>query len=179
MTDTSKTPRQSPTTRPANEDSTLPYPVPVVRLVVPDPGGCVLILRRQGGGYAAGQWCLPGGKVDYGDTVEQTVAKELVEETGLRCTSAEFLFFQDSLPVIPGKMHCINLYFCCAAEGEIVLNPESTEYAWISPAELDDHALAFRNDEGLKRYWLQGRVSGRKKMCLPVAGVQPMGTAGC
>lgn len=140
---------------PTDREGTLLHPVPVVRLVVPDEGGRVLVLRRQGGGYAAGKWCLPGGKVDYGDTVEQTVAKELAEETGLRCTSAEFLFFQNSLPVVPGKMHCINLYFLCTAEGEIVLNLESTDYAWIGPAELDEHALAFLNDEGLRRYWFQ------------------------
>lgn len=153
MIGTSRNPRQSPAPTPTNEGGLLPYPVPVVRLIVPEQGGRVLVLRRQDGGYAAGQWCLPGGKVDYGNTVGQTVVKELAEETGLRCTSAAFLYFQDSLPIAPGKMHCINLYFLCAAEGEIVLNAESTEYAWIGLAELESHALAFRNDEGLKRYW--------------------------
>lgn len=130
------------------------YPVPVVRLIVPDTSGCVLILRRHGSSHESGRWCLPGGKVDYGDTVEQTVAKELREETSLECTSSTFLFYQDSLPLGPGKMHCINLYFECRVTGTVVLNDESSESDWIGPNDLDSYKLAFRHDEGLRQYWL-------------------------
>jgi len=129
------------------------YPIPVVRLIIPNTEGKVLILKRHNSEYAAGQWCLPGGKVDYGDTVEETVVKELREETALTCTSMNFLFFQNSLPLTEGKMHCINLYFECTAEGEIALNEESSEYAWIGPSELAKFDIAFRHDLGLIRYW--------------------------
>ena len=129
------------------------HPVPVVRLVIPDEKGRVLVLRRRASEYATGDWCLPGGKVDYGDTVEHTVAKELAEETSLRCTSSRFLFYQDSLPLEPGKMHCINLYFECEVSGSIVLNEESSEFAWIGSDQLGRYEIAFRNDEGLRRYW--------------------------
>jgi len=129
------------------------YPIPVVRLIIPNTEGKVLILKRHNSEYAAGQWCLPGGKVDYGDTVEETVVKELLEETVLTCTSMNFLFFQNSLPLTEGKMHCINLYFECTAEGEIALNEESSEYAWIGPSELAKFDIVFRHDLGLIRYW--------------------------
>ena len=129
------------------------FPVPVVRLIVTDAQGRVLILRRQNTGHALGQWCLPGGKVDYGATVEQAVRTELKEETGLVCLEAEFLFYQDSLPPAPGTMHCINLYFWCRTAGDLVLNRESSACAWIGPEELAAHTLAFRNDEGLEQYW--------------------------
>jgi mutator protein MutT len=131
----------------------LEYPVPVVRLIISDAEGKVLILKRQNSEYAAGQWCLPGGKVDYGDTVEATVRKELQEETALTCTSAKFLFFQNSLPLSAGKMHCINLYFECTVTDVILLNEESNEYTWIGPAEINNYQIAFLHDEGLKRYW--------------------------
>jgi 8-oxo-dGTP diphosphatase len=113
----------------------------------------VLILKRARTAYAEGAWCLPGGKVDYGETAEQAVVKELREETELRCERARFLFYQDSLPLQPGGMHCINLYFECRAGGTLVLNPESSASAWIGREELGTHPLAFRNDEGLRRYW--------------------------
>lgn len=129
------------------------FPVPVVRLIIANEEGKVLILRRHNSEYGAGQWCLPGGKVDYGDTVENTVAKELSEETALVCDEVKFLFFQDSLPLAAGKMHCINLYFACTTTGEIQLNEESSEYAWIGPEELKDYDIAFRHDYGLKRFW--------------------------
>jgi 8-oxo-dGTP diphosphatase len=128
-------------------------PVPVVRLIVPGPSGTVLVLQRAANSTDGGRWCLPGGKVDYGDTVEQAAIRELQEETGLRATSLTFLFYQDSLPPAPGRMHCVNLYFECAAEGEVVLNEESTEAAWIGPEDIVRFPLSFRNDEALIRYW--------------------------
>ena len=128
-------------------------PVPVVRLIVRNGEGKVLILRRAATAYGEGAWCLPGGKVDYGETVEQAVAKELREETTLTSESARFLFYQDSLPPEPGGMHCINLYFECRAAGQVVLNVESSAAAWIGPSDLGGYEITFRNDEGLRRYW--------------------------
>jgi 8-oxo-dGTP diphosphatase len=128
-------------------------PIPVVRLIVSDLSGRVLILRRASITTRGGDWCLPGGKIDYGDTVEQAAARELREETSLRATDLRFLFYQDSLPPTPGQMHCVNLYFECAVEGELKLNGESTESRWIGEHELPHVAIAFRNDEGLLRYW--------------------------
>ncbi len=131
-------------------------PVPVVRLIVQDARGRVLVLRRAADSTAGGRWCLPGGKIDYGDTVEEAAGRELREETSLRSTGLTFLFYQDSLPPAPGKMHCINLYFRCDADGEIVLNDESVDAAWIGPEDLVEYALAFRNDEALVRFWKGG-----------------------
>lgn len=129
------------------------FPIPVVRLIVKDDQGRVLILRRANSAHATGDWCLPGGKVDYGDTVEESAMRELEEETSLMCHSLRFLFYQDSLPPELGEMHCINLYFECEASGNPVLNEESSGYAWIGPSDLKDYQIAFRNDLGLLRYW--------------------------
>ncbi len=134
-------------------DPRLTGPVPTVRLIIPNGEGNVLILRRARTEYAEGDWCLPGGKVDYNESVEQAVRKELREETALECEGVRFLFYQDSLPPVPGTMHCINLYFECSVSGDIEMNPESSDWAWIGPADLDQYHIAFRNDEGLQRYW--------------------------
>jgi ADP-ribose pyrophosphatase YjhB (NUDIX family) len=107
-----------------------------------------------------GEWCLPGGKVDYCETVEEAAKKEVREETSLICKSLKFLFYQDSLPDIPGEMHCINLYLECKAEGNVVLNKESSEFAWIDPESSSKYHLVFRNGEGLSRYWKEKTKSG-------------------
>jgi 8-oxo-dGTP pyrophosphatase MutT (NUDIX family) len=133
-------------------------PISAVRIIVADQEGHVLIVKRQMTQHGEGAWCLPGGKVDYGDRVDDSVSKELREETSLACTSAKFLFYQDSLPYEPEGMHCVNLYFECEVSGEIALNEESSEYAWIGPDELERYDIAFRNDLGLMRYW-QERAS--------------------
>jgi 8-oxo-dGTP diphosphatase len=128
-------------------------PVPVVRLIIADSAEKVLILQRQKTSHSEGLWNLPGGKVDYGRIVEDEVRKELMEETSLECTSMRFLFYQDSLPLAPGGMHCINLYFECSVQGSLRLNEESGQHAWIGPEDLEKYRLTFRNDEGLLRYW--------------------------
>jgi len=137
------------------ETKDLSRPVPVVRLIVTDGSGRVLILRRALDSTDGGKWCLPGGKIDYGDTVEHAAIRELQEETSLCATNLRFLFYQDSLPPAPGRMHCINLYLECSVEGEVALNEESVEAAWVSREEVARFHLSFRNDEGLTRYWAE------------------------
>ena len=129
------------------------YPVPVVRLIVVDTEGRALILRRQDYTAGGGGWSLPGGKIEYGQTVEEAAARELEEETALRCTAKNFLFYQDSPPEKSGGMHCINFYFECVAAGSLNINDESSEFAWIAEGDLDRYDVVFRNDEGLMRYW--------------------------
>ncbi len=128
------------------------HPVPVVRLLVVNEGR-VLVLRRAASRFGEGAWCLPGGKVDYGDTVAATVAKELREETGLVVTAAQFLCYQDSLPSETGAMHCLNLYFECVATGDLRLNEESSEARWIGPDEVAELELVFRNGEALAAWF--------------------------
>lgn len=129
------------------------HPVPTVRAIITDEQHRVLLLRREESIKGGGQWCLPGGKVDYGQLVEEAVIREIQEETQLKCLRAEFLFYQDSPPLSPGGMHCINFVFQCSVEGDVVLNNESIDYAWIVPNQLDNYSIAFRNDEILRRFW--------------------------
>lgn len=57
--------------------------VPCVGAIVTDPEGRLLLILRARA-PAAGRWSLPGGHVEPGETHEQAVAREVVEETGLR-----------------------------------------------------------------------------------------------
>ncbi|MFH1764156.1 MAG: NUDIX domain-containing protein [Gemmatimonadota bacterium] len=74
-------------------DATLARPVPVVRLIITNEDGKVLFLRRAATAYGDGGWCLPGGKVDYAETVEESARKELREETALEAPNTRFLFY--------------------------------------------------------------------------------------
>ena len=131
------------------------YPIPAVRLIVPNDSGKVLVVRRARGTHASGDWCLPGGMIDYGETVKNACMRELREETGLECIHLEFLFYQDSPPYENGGMHCINLYFHCRVNGEVKLNRESSEFAWVGLQDMDNYEIVFRNDEALHRFWKQ------------------------
>jgi mutator protein MutT len=138
----------------AKEMPVLDYPIPVVRVILADRQGRVLILRRAEGSAGGGDWCLPGGKIDSGQTAAETVRKELLEETGLRCSAERFLFYQDSLSVPPGDTHYINLYFHCEAHGEVRLDKtESIDHAWVAKERLGDYSIVFGNDLALHRFW--------------------------
>jgi len=134
-------------------------PMLAVRAVITNESGKVLILKRDATSYGDDEWCLPGGKIDFGQTATDAVAREVIEETSLVCKEIKFLFYQDSLPLTPGTMHCINFYLECLADGKLVLNEESVEAQWIGPEDLPRFSIAFRNDEGLVRYWAERKSS--------------------
>jgi len=60
--------------------------VPCVGAVVLDDAGRLLLVRR-GHDPHAGLWSLPGGRVEDGESDEQAVRREVLEETGLRVSA--------------------------------------------------------------------------------------------
>jgi mutator protein MutT len=104
-------------------------PFLAVRAIITDESENVLILKRAGNSCRSGEWCLPGGCIDYGQTAVEALIREIKEETSLTCQKVKFLFYLDSLPEEHLILHYINLYFSCITEGQIVLNHESSDYA--------------------------------------------------
>ncbi|WP_433758443.1 NUDIX hydrolase [Nocardia sp. CA-135398] len=62
----------------------------------------VMVIRRAYRGRNAGQWALPGGRVDDGETVEQAAIRELHEELGLTASPADLLGRLDDFPAASG-----------------------------------------------------------------------------
>lgn len=127
-------------------------PIQTVRLIVTDPHGRVLLLKRAPGLHSAGKWCLPGGKAELGEDLRDAALRELREETSLVSESMRFLFQQQSIPGDPNERAWQSFYFQCVPRGEIEIDHESSAYAWVLPQELKNYELAFRNDEALARF---------------------------
>lgn len=58
--------------------------------VVFDPQGRLLLIRRKNPPFQ-GQYALPGGFIEYGETAEQAAARELLEETGLQAEALSLI----------------------------------------------------------------------------------------
>jgi 8-oxo-dGTP diphosphatase len=67
-----------------------PQPSLAVDCVVFDPQGRLLLIRRKNPPFQ-GQYALPGGFVDCGETTEQAAARELSEETGLHAVKLSLI----------------------------------------------------------------------------------------
>ena len=129
------------------------YPIPIVRVILEDEGKKVLFLRRASK-IGKDKLCLPGGKVDYGKTLENAVKDEMKEETGLYIFNIRYWFYQDRLPKDKGTQYLTH-YFSADYEGVLKLNRESFEAIWIKLAKLSDYKdeIAFGNYEGVLRFF--------------------------
>jgi mutator protein MutT len=124
-----------------------------VRAIICDENNRVLIIKRSNTQYGNNKWCLPGGKVDYGVSVTENIANEIAEETSLRHISSTFLYYLDTLPSPETDLHYVSLVFKCEVSGEIKLNDESQEFAWIAPEDMKNYSFVFDNDKALEWFW--------------------------
>ncbi len=92
--------------------------------------------KDTGGIYEPDSWCLPGGKQEYGETILECAAREVLEETGLRIHGAYIFGAADD--VAPDR-HFVTLHVCAqAGEGEpAVTEPDKQDaWRWFSMEEL-------------------------------------------
>jgi 8-oxo-dGTP diphosphatase len=81
-------------------------------LAVPiDPDGRIVMMRRRD----TGTWCLPGGMVEWGETLEEAIRRELREETGVELERIERIIGTYSEPDRDPRMHAI----CVLVEAKV------------------------------------------------------------
>jgi 8-oxo-dGTP pyrophosphatase MutT (NUDIX family) len=128
----------------------------VARLIVVDSGGSILLVRyRDHRVSARWYWATPGGSAEPGESLEETAARELREETGLRQTIGPLLWrrrFQWESP--QGHVEQAEAFFLVRVDGTspAVRNssPEAIEeLRWWSVADLERTAETVY-PEGLK-----------------------------
>lgn len=124
-----------------------------VRAIITNKKNQILLLQRTDTAYYDDYWNLPGGKVDYGDTVLKTLIKEVKEETELIVEDATFLQYLDNPPDEGSSLHFVTLVFIANVNGTIRINGESSAYAWVGKAKLKNYKIAFRNEEAMMNYW--------------------------
>ena len=124
----------------------------VARVVLQNSEGKFLFIKRQKSKHWTGTWSLPGGKLDYGERLQDTCKREILEETGLTIGEPLFVDYFESLPQEKDPFHYLAFYFTAPWSGtKVILNDESSEYAWLAPSDLDTIEFAFNQRAFIKQ----------------------------
>jgi mutator protein MutT len=123
--------------------------------------GEVLLVRRDHA-PALGQWSLPGGRVEWGETLQEAVAREVREETGIDIEVeglagiAERIVPDDDGAI---EFHYVILDFWAKPKTrDLVAGDDASEAKWVAVGDLTDYPLTaglfeFLQDRGV----LEGR----------------------
>lgn len=100
--------------------------------------GKALIVRRSGIETAngLGWWEFPGGTLEFGESPEQTLVREFMEETGLNVTPDKLLYVW-SAQNAPEYQVIIITYKCeCGDVSGLRISEEHTDFMWTDKSEL-------------------------------------------
>jgi len=106
-----------------------------------------LLLIRRGRGPAAGEWSVPGGRVEAGETLAEAVVRELLEETAVEGVCGELVGWVER---IGDEHHHVILDFRVDVlpDQEPVAGDDAAEAAWVPLPEVADLQLV----EGLAEF---------------------------
>ena len=128
-----------------------PY-VGVGAVIVQD--GQVLIVKRK---YdpLAGQWSLPGGGVELGETLEDSIVREMLEETGLEIEVGPVIEVFDRITRDDeGKVryHFVLVdYLCWPVGGELQASSDVADARFVDPADLPQYKLTAKANDVIAR----------------------------
>ena len=114
--------------------------VPAASAVVVDDAGRILLQRRRDNGM----WALPGGAMNFGESLPDCAVRETLEETGYDVeitgivgtyTNPRHVFAYDDGEVRQEFSIC---FLARPVGGRIAVSDESTDVRWFAPAEVND-----------------------------------------
>lgn len=133
-------------------------PVPTVDIIIELDSGIVLIERRN----EPFGWALPGGFVDYGESLESAAVREAREETSLEISNLRLLGCYSD-PARDDRMHTISTVYIATGRGIPRAADDALNLAIFTPASiperlcfdhariLADYAAVFINRQGAGR----------------------------
>jgi 8-oxo-dGTP diphosphatase len=101
-----------------------------------------ILLVRRARSPAKGFYSLPGGRVEFGETLHAALHREVDEETALKIEIVGLAGWREVVPGISGGGHYLIMSFAARwTSGEPVLNDELDDFRWLAPDRLSDLEL--------------------------------------
>nr|WP_199290335.1 NUDIX hydrolase [Leptolyngbya sp. FACHB-36] len=95
-------------------------------------------------------WAIPGGFVDYGESVETAAQREAEEETGLRVELID-QFYVYSDPNRDPRQHTLSVVFLATAQGDPKAGDDAKNFGIFEPWQIPKN-LCFDHDRILQDY---------------------------
>src|SRR5262245_1973668 len=118
-------------------------------IIVPPADGVVLVKRRFE--PLAGQWSLPGGAVEVGETLEAAIVREVAEETGLSIAVKSVIEVFDRILLDPdgrAQYHFVLIdYVCRPTGGTLRAGSDVADAIIADPADLSPYHLTAKTTE--------------------------------
>jgi ADP-ribose pyrophosphatase YjhB (NUDIX family) len=103
--------------------------------------GKILLVRRARS-PGQGFYSLPGGRVEFGESLHEALHREVSEETGLKIEIVGLAGWREVLPGNGGGGHYVIMSFAARwIGGEPVLNEEHDDFKWLVPEQISDLKL--------------------------------------
>ena len=102
--------------------------------------GKILLGQRKKGKDLEFKWELPGGKLEEGETLEQCLCRELIEELALEIEVKELFMKSEHLYDFGGFV--LNTFIAECKDPNIKKVCEHEQYAWVEPKDLLNYDLA-------------------------------------
>ena len=148
--------------------------------VTPFPAACALLLDaenrilliRRANEPGRGLLCVPGGVIEGGETAEEAVSRETLEEVGLEIPASEFSYFAALPNLYPFQGYVwptLDLFYLARVSSFENIQAQASEvsgWAIIPLAEVDYQEFAFESNAQAVRH-LNAKMPGSARACIP------------
>ena len=98
----------------------------------------VLIIKRSSyTSFGEGEWDLPGGGLQFGESLHECLNREIKEETGLTVRIGKLLYATTNI-VNPSSQTVGLMYLCHADTNNVTLSREHTAFLWATQEQLKE-----------------------------------------
>jgi len=115
----------------------------LVNALVEKDGKLLISRRSLNETHEPGKWTIPGGKVDetsgnVWNIIEETLAKEVLEETGVKISDDVSLIANNTFIRTTGHHVVVLIFLCHWESGQAMALEDTTDVRWITEKDLDN-----------------------------------------